>query len=200
MRGFLLPQSLHQTFHHLTQALCTIQSLSSFPLGICLLQYPVTSHSEARDLQPCRIRRVSFNPHIPPTSTLFPLRTRFLISIFVVAITLLPVDNQEDPTPASRYLTLSEDNPVIPLGRSSKRETRNREPASDNGWYESRVMSREHAELSLENEASPHSLTGLGQGSHTNPSYSTSTSTTLAQLMAPGSTTSNWSRNRRLLC
>lgn len=65
-----------------------------------------------------------------------------------VAVTLVPADSGET-CPASRSFTLSEANPSITLGRSSKRESQNRDPANDNGWFDSRVMSREHAELSI---------------------------------------------------
>ncbi|EPS30066.1 hypothetical protein PDE_05016 [Penicillium oxalicum 114-2] len=55
-----------------------------------------------------------------------------------------------DDTPLTRTFTLSSSNPSIEIGRSSKREGKRRTPAPDNGWFDSRVMSRDHAELALD--------------------------------------------------
>lgn len=48
-----------------------------------------------------------------------------------------------------RSFTLSTSEPSIEIGRCSKRGLRNRTPAKDNAWFDSRVMSRDHAELSI---------------------------------------------------
>lgn len=64
---------------------------------------------------------------------------------------LLPIDVNRD---FSRNFILSRETPTLPIGRSSKRGLQNRIPAHDNAWYESRVISRDHADLvlSLENK------------------------------------------------
>ncbi|KAJ5574052.1 uncharacterized protein N7459_008479 [Penicillium hispanicum] len=66
-----------------------------------------------------------------------------------VSVTLIPLDSC---FPLTRSFTLSNDKSYIPIGRSSKREVKSRIPAKDNGWFDSRVMSRDHAELSLHPE------------------------------------------------
>lgn len=50
----------------------------------------------------------------------------------------------------SRNLTLDANNNVLPIGRASKRDQKGRTPAGDNGWFDSRVMSRDHAEIIFE--------------------------------------------------
>ncbi|KAJ5235227.1 uncharacterized protein N7469_004395 [Penicillium citrinum] len=65
-----------------------------------------------------------------------------------VTIELIPIDDWEN-FPSFRTLTLTRANPTITIGRSSKRKGPDRMPAINNGWFESRVMSREHAELSI---------------------------------------------------
>lgn len=79
---------------------------------------------------------------------LFHFPGRLLIQPFAVVITLIPIHSQPN-LPSTRSFVLSKASPIISLGRSSKREGRNREPACDNGWFDSRVMSRDHAELSI---------------------------------------------------
>ncbi|CAN8106151.1 unnamed protein product [Discula destructiva] len=46
-----------------------------------------------------------------------------------------------------RRLLLTESDPIITLGRSSSRPALNLQPAVTNGWYNSPVMSRNHAQL-----------------------------------------------------
>lgn len=48
-----------------------------------------------------------------------------------------------------RTFTLSADNPEFRIGRASKRDVKNRTAATDNGWFDSGVMSREHATFSI---------------------------------------------------
>ncbi|KAJ5155981.1 hypothetical protein N7492_008784 [Penicillium capsulatum] len=63
-----------------------------------------------------------------------------------VSVTLSPLDaSLEFP----RTFKLSRETQVIPIGRSSKRGPHVRTPAKDNGWFDSRVMSRDHADLVL---------------------------------------------------
>ncbi|KAJ5174678.1 uncharacterized protein N7482_000555 [Penicillium canariense] len=61
-------------------------------------------------------------------------------------ITLKPLSPDSSFT---RSFTLSSRNPVFEIGRSSKRGAKNRTPGKDNGWFDSRVMSRDHAELAF---------------------------------------------------
>lgn len=49
----------------------------------------------------------------------------------------------------SRTFHLSHEFQTVPIGRASKRGPQPRTPAQENGWFESRVMSRDHAELIL---------------------------------------------------
>lgn len=64
-----------------------------------------------------------------------------------VVVTLHPV-YFPDSLPF-RSLTFTSDKPTVPIGRSSKSEMKNLVPAHDNGWFDSRVMSRNHAALSV---------------------------------------------------
>lgn len=63
-----------------------------------------------------------------------------------VSVVLTPLSLGHDLT---RTFILSDDNPEFEIGRSSKRDLRNRSPASDNGWFDSGVMSRNHAMFSI---------------------------------------------------
>lgn len=70
---------------------------------------------------------------------------RLLTSVAVV--TLHPLF-RPDVLPF-RSLTLASDSDSINIGRSSKRESNNLAPAHHNAWFESRVMSRNHAKLTV---------------------------------------------------
>lgn len=61
-------------------------------------------------------------------------------------VTLIPLGIDNDVT---RQITLGTNQTII-IGRSSKRGLKNRLPQQDNGWFDSRVMSRDHAELLTE--------------------------------------------------
>jgi pSer/pThr/pTyr-binding forkhead associated (FHA) protein len=63
------------------------------------------------------------------------------------SVVLSPISPLGPESSITRSFTLSSRNPVFEIGRSSKREVKNRTPAKDNGWFDSRVMSRDHAEL-----------------------------------------------------
>ncbi|KAJ5290295.1 uncharacterized protein N7443_010548 [Penicillium atrosanguineum] len=65
-----------------------------------------------------------------------------------VSVVLSPV-NLNAELALVRSFTLSASNPTIEIGRCSKRGIKNRSPAQDNAWFDSRVMSRDHAELSI---------------------------------------------------
>lgn len=63
------------------------------------------------------------------------------------SVVLSPISPLGPESSITRTFTLSRCNPIAQIGRSSKREVKNRTPAKDNGWFDSRVMSRDHAEL-----------------------------------------------------
>ncbi|KAJ5753938.1 uncharacterized protein N7511_008091 [Penicillium nucicola] len=63
-----------------------------------------------------------------------------------VSVTFTPFWDDSHPC---RTLNLFDDDEPVLIGRASKREARKRAPADDNGWFDSRVMSRDHALLSI---------------------------------------------------
>ncbi|KAJ5520339.1 hypothetical protein N7463_000792 [Penicillium fimorum] len=63
-----------------------------------------------------------------------------------VAVMLAPLFDDTHPL---RTLTLTDNDITVAIGRASKRETRKRTPAAENAWFESRVMSRDHAFLNI---------------------------------------------------
>lgn len=63
------------------------------------------------------------------------------------SVVLSPISPLGPESSITRTFTLSRCNPIVQIGRSSKREVKNRTPVKDNGWFDSRVMSRDHAEL-----------------------------------------------------
>jgi hypothetical protein len=52
----------------------------------------------------------------------------------------------------TRNLTLTPDSDIIPIGRASKSVNKNILGAVDNAWFDSPVMSREHAKMSLKSD------------------------------------------------
>lgn len=81
-------------------------------------------------------------------------------------MTLVPLFEDTHPL---RTLTINDNDKTVSIGRASKRETRKRSPAEENAWFESRVMSRDHAFLNIppdQNVSSnlqirPHSLADI---------------------------------------
>ncbi|KAJ5680657.1 hypothetical protein N7536_011796 [Penicillium majusculum] len=63
-----------------------------------------------------------------------------------VTVTLVPLFDDTYPL---RTLTITDNDKTVAIGRASKRETRKRSPATENAWFESRVMSRDHAYLNI---------------------------------------------------
>ncbi|KAJ5970855.1 uncharacterized protein N7479_000773 [Penicillium vulpinum] len=63
-----------------------------------------------------------------------------------VTVTLAPLFEDTHPL---RTLTMTNNDQTVAIGRASKRETRKRSPATENAWFESRVMSRDHAFLNI---------------------------------------------------
>ena len=74
-------------------------------------------------------------------------RFRFPYSLIAVHVTLTALNG--DIYPAERILNLRPDRPVICVGRASKSINKGIVGAADNAWFDSPVMSRNHAELSL---------------------------------------------------
>lgn len=72
---------------------------------------------------------------------------RYSLLTAIVVVTLSPV-YAPDSLPF-RSLTFASNNDTAPLGRASKSESKNLVPAHDNAWFDSRVMSRDHAVLSV---------------------------------------------------
>ncbi|KAJ5210572.1 hypothetical protein N7491_010379 [Penicillium cf. griseofulvum] len=63
-----------------------------------------------------------------------------------VTVTLVPLFKDTHPL---RTLSITDNDITVAIGRASKRETRKRSPATENAWFESRVMSRDHAFLNI---------------------------------------------------
>lgn len=63
-----------------------------------------------------------------------------------VVITLQPINHHAGP---GRSIVLTPDRAAIPIGRASKTLSKNLIPASDNAWFDSRVMSRDHGVLTV---------------------------------------------------
>lgn len=61
-------------------------------------------------------------------------------------MTLVPLFEDIHPL---RTLTITDNDKTVAIGRASKREARKRSPATENAWFESRVMSRDHASLNI---------------------------------------------------
>ncbi|CAG8093633.1 unnamed protein product [Penicillium nalgiovense] len=76
-----------------------------------------------------------------------------------VTVTLVPLFEDTHPL---RTLTITDNNKAVAIGRASKREARKRIPAAENAWFESRVMSRDHAFLSIPSDQSIVFITDCG--------------------------------------
>lgn len=74
-------------------------------------------------------------------------RVRADMALPPASVVLSPISPLGPESSITRTFTLSRRHPTVEIGRSSKREVKNRTPAKDNGWFDSRVMSRDHAEL-----------------------------------------------------
>lgn len=72
----------------------------------------------------------------------------FLLS-FPTVFVRLEVINEDDAgeSNALRYLTLEAPSYSVRIGRGSRSGSKDLEPAENNAWFDSRVMSREHAIL-----------------------------------------------------
>uniref|UniRef100_A0A093VBD9 Uncharacterized protein C3H7.13 n=1 Tax=Talaromyces marneffei PM1 TaxID=1077442 RepID=A0A093VBD9_TALMA len=73
-----------------------------------------------------------------------------MANVIGVVVTLTPVYSPD--TLPFRSLTFLSSNDTVPVGRASKSETKNLVPSHDNGWFDSRVMSREHAVIGVKME------------------------------------------------
>lgn len=65
-------------------------------------------------------------------------------------VTLYPLYSPD--TFPFRSLTFGSNDDYVDIGRSSKRESKNLIPAHHNAWFDSRVMSREHARIGVNME------------------------------------------------
>lgn len=73
-----------------------------------------------------------------------------MANVIGAVVTLTPVYSPD--TLPFRSLTFLSNNDTVPVGRASKSETKNLVPSHDNGWFDSRVMSREHAVIGVKME------------------------------------------------
>lgn len=60
---------------------------------------------------------------------------------------MLSTKGPKDLAWPERRITLTRDNPSMPIGRASKVRSKGFVASSTNGWFDSPVMSRDHAEL-----------------------------------------------------
>lgn len=72
-----------------------------------------------------------------------------LNSKYVVTVTLVPLHESAKPTRSLVFAHI-DGSEEVRIGRCSKREARKRIPASDNTWFDSRVMSRDHCVLVID--------------------------------------------------
>ncbi|KAK3392080.1 hypothetical protein B0T20DRAFT_483204 [Sordaria brevicollis] len=63
---------------------------------------------------------------------------------FSISLTQYPYADQPF---SRRYIVLDSKSPILKIGRSSKLASKGFVPSSQNGWYDSPVMSRQHAEI-----------------------------------------------------
>ncbi|KAE9377802.1 hypothetical protein N431DRAFT_500562 [Stipitochalara longipes BDJ] len=65
-------------------------------------------------------------------------------------------------SPAERVFTLNPDRPSIPIGRASKSVSKGLLGAIDNAWFDSPVMSRDHAEITIDVEEKNITIQDIG--------------------------------------
>ncbi|PMD44046.1 hypothetical protein L207DRAFT_508816 [Hyaloscypha variabilis F] len=65
-------------------------------------------------------------------------------------------------SPAERVFTLNPDRPSIPIGRASKSVSKGLLGAVDNAWFDSPVMSRDHAEMTIDVEEKKITIQDIG--------------------------------------
>lgn len=94
------------------------------------------------------------------------MSTELIDSIAVV--TLFPVGEKE--ALPFRSLTFASANDTFSVGRASKREEKNMVPEHHNAYFDSRVMSRQHATLGVSADMKV-SLSSQGRGAR--PRYNT---------------------------
>ena len=69
-----------------------------------------------------------------------------LTSVRLAVVTLTPLSNPDEFT---RYIELSSTTSKVTIGRASKSETKGLLADRDNAWFDSPIMSRQHAILSM---------------------------------------------------
>jgi hypothetical protein len=65
----------------------------------------------------------------------------------VVTVKLAALESGPDFVVPLRFITLTKEVPSIRIGRASKQESKGFVAARENAWFDSPVMSRDHAEL-----------------------------------------------------
>jgi hypothetical protein len=68
-----------------------------------------------------------------------------------VVVTLSNLDPDTTAAFPRRTFTLTQDKPVVQIGRASSK-AQQYQPAAQNCWFDSPVMSRQHAQLHLDGE------------------------------------------------
>ncbi|CAG8910063.1 unnamed protein product [Penicillium egyptiacum] len=137
-----LPLFLPFPFH-------TFCALNNFPyllLRVALL----ANYFSAIDLPSPWLSQLVHVIVLQPGNTRIPHSTiadlSFTMSDPRVTVTLVPLFDDTHPL---RTLTITDNDKTVAIGRASKREARKRNPAAENAWFESRVMSRDHAFLNI---------------------------------------------------
>ena len=86
------------------------------------------------------------------------------VCIYLAVVTLTPLETPDDFT---RVIVLSSIKNTISVGRASKNETKGLRAERDNAWFDSPIMSRQHAVLSMSSlpKVSPDSMRSWHQHS-----------------------------------
>ena len=69
-----------------------------------------------------------------------------LVGIYLAVVTLTPLETPDDFT---RVIVLTSTKNKISIGRASKNEAKGLIAERDNAWFDSPIMSRQHAVLSM---------------------------------------------------
>lgn len=91
--------------------------------------------------------KVILHPSCAPKILLFPSLTNMTLAL----ITLTSVDPPSSLIFPDRRLFLTKEKPSMDIGRTSKRNA-SFEAAKNNAWFDSAVMSREHARLKVDTD------------------------------------------------
>lgn len=94
-------------------------------------------------------------------------RTIADLHLLCIAVLIrIAVMSPDDISLPDRRIILTEKHPSVEIGRSSNRPALALQPAVTNGWFDSPVMSRHHAEIraDIRNKASDSTILWCGQG------------------------------------